>query len=147
MVVREKPGFDLGERQARVEEGVLGNLPIRPRDVLGVVDVFRTFDASFVEEDRLFEEYYRFFDERMRQHRIQPFFNAVESPGERDAFVKALGVTHILVNPTHYDELRRVLDGLPGQFVLRYTHKGWAIYEVKDSGPAGGGVKEDRGYP
>ena len=37
MVVREKPGFDLGERQSRVEEGVLGNLPIRPRDVLGMV--------------------------------------------------------------------------------------------------------------
>jgi hypothetical protein len=102
------------------------------------VDVFPTFDASFVDEDRLFEEYYRFFYERMRQHRVQPFFNAVESPRERDAFVKALGVTHILVNPTHYDELSRVLDGLPAQFVLRYAHKRWAIHQVKDSGPAGG---------
>jgi hypothetical protein len=102
------------------------------------VDVFPTFDASFVDEDRLFEEYYGFFYERMRQHRVQPFFNAVESPGERDAFVKTLGVTHILVNPTHYDELRRVLDGLPAQFVLRYTHNRWAIYEVKHSGPGAG---------
>ena len=80
------------------------------------VDIFPSLDASFVEEERLFGEDHRFFYERMRQYRVQPFFNAVESPGERDAFVRALGVTHVLVNPAHYDELRPVLDSLPGQF-------------------------------
>jgi hypothetical protein len=98
------------------------------------VDVFPSLDASFAEEEFLFRQYYRFFFERMRQYRVQPFFNSVESPDERDAFVRALGVTHVLVNPAHYDELRPVLDGLPGQFELRYADEPWAIYEVKARG-------------
>jgi len=109
------------------------------------VDIFPTLDASFVDEDRLFGEYYRFFYERMRQYRVQPVFNAVETPGERAAFVKALGVTHILVNPAHYAELRLVLDGLPAQYVLRYANERWAIYEVNASGAADARVPEDRG--
>lgn len=92
--------------------------------------VFPTLDAAFVNEDRLFSTYYRFFYERMRQYRVQPFFNAVETPSERQAFIKGIGVTHVLVGPAHYDELRPVLDRLPGQFTLRYDHARWAVYEV-----------------
>jgi len=95
------------------------------------IDIFPSLDASFVEEERLFGEYYRFFYERMGQYRVQPFFNTVESPDERDAFVRALGVTHVLVNPVHYGKLRPVLDGLPAQFALRYADEQWAVYEVK----------------
>jgi hypothetical protein len=102
------------------------------------VDIFPTLDASFVDEDRLFGQYYGFFYERMRKYRVQPFFNNLETPAERDAFVKALGVTHILVNPAHYDELGQVLDGLPTQFVRMYTNGRWAIYEVSAPGAAGG---------
>jgi hypothetical protein len=107
--------------------------------------MFPTFDATFINEDRLFEEYYRFFYARMQQYRVQPFFNAVETPVERDAFVKALGVTHILVNPTHYDLLRPVLDGLPARYVLRYAHERWAVYEVTASGTASVSVAQTRG--
>jgi len=95
--------------------------------------VFPTLDASFIREDALFREYYRVFEERVRRYRVQPFFNVVETPTERAAFVKALGVTHVLVSPAHYAELRPVLDALPGQFALRYDHAQWAIYEVVPS--------------
>jgi hypothetical protein len=66
----------------------------------------------------------------MSGHRVQPFFNAVETPEERAEFVRALGVTHVLVSPVHYDELRPVLDRLPDRYALRYDHARWAVYEA-----------------
>ena len=75
-------------------------------------DIFPTLEASFIDEDRLFRDYYRLFGDRMSRHRVQPFFNAVGNAGERAEFVRALGVTHVLVSPNHYDELRPVLDSL-----------------------------------
>ena len=92
--------------------------------------VFPTLDASFIHEDSLFRDYYRVFDDRMKRYRVQPFFNNVETPAERAEFVRALRVTHVLVSPVHYDELRPVLDGLPEQFTLRYDSARWAVYEV-----------------
>ena len=93
--------------------------------------MFPTLEASFIDEDRLFSDYYRLFGERMSRHRVQPFFNAVETPEERAEFVRALGVTHVLVSPVHYDELRPVLDRLPGQYALKYDHARWAVYEAR----------------
>jgi hypothetical protein len=95
--------------------------------------VFPTLEASFIREDTLFDEYYRLFYARMRQYRVQPFFNAVETPEERQTYVTELGVTHVLVNPAHYDELRPILDGLPDRFSLKYAHDRWAVYEVTRS--------------
>ena len=70
------------------------------------------------------------FDDRMRRYRLQPFFNTAESDGERAEFVRALGVTHVLVSPVHYDELRPVLDGVPISTRCRYDNARWAVYEV-----------------
>lgn len=92
--------------------------------------VFPTLDASFIHEDSLFREYYALFDDRMRRYRLQPFFNTAESDGERAEFVRRLGVTHVLVSPVHYDELRPVLDQRPDQYVRRYDNARWAVYEV-----------------
>jgi hypothetical protein len=95
------------------------------------VVVFPTLDASFIDEDELFRDYYRVFGDRMRRYHVQPFFNDVETPGERAAFTDTLGVTHVLVNPANYRTLRPVLDALPGQFTLRYSAAQWAVYEVR----------------
>jgi hypothetical protein len=92
--------------------------------------VFPTLDASFIHEQSLFREYYALFDDRMRRYRLQPFFNTVESDEERAEFVRRLGVTHVLVSPVHYDELRPVLDRRPDQYVRRYDNARWAVYEV-----------------
>ena len=94
------------------------------------VVVFPQLEASFEREQELFGTYYRFYDERIRTSRLQPFFNTVETPSERTAFIEALGVTHVLVGPAYHDEMRPVLDGLSGQYALRYDRAGWAIYEV-----------------
>jgi len=93
-------------------------------------DIFPTLEASFIDEDSLFRDYYRLFGDRMSRHRVQPFFNAVETPDERAEFVRALGVTHVLVSPVHYDELRPELDRLPDQYMLKYDNARWAVYET-----------------
>ena len=92
--------------------------------------VFPAFDATFIDEGELFGEYYRFFDDRMERDRVQPFFNSIETPAERAAFVQSLGVTHVLVNPPYYADLRAALDAMPDQFARRYNQNGWAVYEV-----------------
>jgi len=85
---------------------------------------------GLINEYELFAGYYRFYRERLRKYRAQPFFNDVETPLERAAFVKELGVTHVLVDPEYHDRMRPVLDGLSEQFELQYSGGNWAIYAV-----------------
>jgi hypothetical protein len=99
---------------------------------------FPALEATFVNEHQLFSEYYRFFDERMQRDRVQPFFNSVETAAERAAFVEALGVTHVLVDPPYHAELRAALDALPELFTLRYDRAHWAVYEVTRRSPVRG---------
>jgi hypothetical protein len=88
------------------------------------------FEPSFVNEERLFEGYYRFYHRSMRTFGVQPFFNAVESDAERFAFIRALGVTHVLVDPASYNEMRGVLSLRPDVFDLKYADGRWAVYSV-----------------
>jgi hypothetical protein len=97
------------------------------------VPVYPQVEVTFEDEHELFAAYYRYYDDRMRAHRVQPFFNSVETPAERSAFVKGLGVTHVLVDPVYYQEMRKVLDQLPEQFALRFSENEWAVYEVLPS--------------
>ena len=92
--------------------------------------VFPASDAAFINQRELFGIYEKFFGDRMRQYGAQPFFNIFETPTERLAFVDALGVTHVLINPPHYVGVRAALDALPDQFARRYDQGGWAVYEV-----------------
>jgi hypothetical protein len=96
---------------------------------------FPALEATFVNEQELFSEYYRFFDERMQRDQVQPFFNSVETAAQRAAFVEALGVTHVLVDPPYHAELRAALDALPELFKLRYDRAQWAVYEVTRRSP------------
>lgn len=102
------------------------------------VVVLPSFESGFADLRKVFPHYYRFFDERMRTYQVQPFFNAAETPTERAAFITALGVTHVLVDPAYYDELRPVLDGLAQQFTLQYAGAKWAVYEVTSGAPMAG---------
>jgi hypothetical protein len=97
-----------------------------PQQVL----VYPQVEVTFEDEHELFAAYYRYYDDRMRAHRVQPFFNSVETPAERAAFVEGLGVTHVLIDPAYYREMRSVLDRLPDRFALRYSEDEWAVYEV-----------------
>ena len=95
------------------------------------VVVYPQVEVTFEDEDQLFAAYYMFYKERLRASGVQPFFNTVETPGDRAAFVDALGVTHVLVDPAYYREMRAVLDGLPEDYTLRFTEGEWAVYEVR----------------
>ena len=82
-------------------------------------------------EEEVFPAYVRFYRARMQERRVQPFFNSVESAQERRAFLTALGVTHVLVDPTYYSELLPVFDALPDMLSRRYADGRWAVYEVR----------------
>lgn len=68
--------------------------------------------------------------QKIRNSRVQPFFNAVETSAERATFVEVLEVTNVLVGPTYYDEMRSVLDNLPQQFTPKYSNGKREVYEV-----------------
>jgi Trp operon repressor len=85
---------------------------------------------TFENEEALFAPYYGLYSERIRESRVQPFFNSVETPAQRSAFIDRLRVTHVLVDPAYYREMRQVLDQLPGQYALRFSEAEWAVYEV-----------------
>ena len=104
------------------------------------VVVYPQVEVTFENEEALFGRYYDFYAERFRTSRVQPFFNSVETPADRAAFIKALGVTHVLVDPAYYQEMRGVLDAAPSQFALRYTGGEWAVYEVLPARPGAAGV-------
>jgi hypothetical protein len=78
----------------------------------------------------LFADYYTFFDRAMRRWGTQPFFNDVESAPERLAFVRALGVTHVLLDPVYYSVLKDRLLREPGTYRLAYDDGAWAVFAV-----------------
>ena len=94
------------------------------------VVVYPQVEQTFENEEELFAPYYGLYSERIRESRVQPFFNSVETPAQRSAFIERLGVTHVLVDPAYYREMRQVLDQRPGQYALRFSEAEWAVYEV-----------------
>jgi hypothetical protein len=91
---------------------------------------FSGFEFSLPNEIEIYPAYVRWYRAIMRQHGVQPFFNDRETPEQRQAFVRELGVTHVLVDPSYYTTLRPVLDRLPQLFTRRYDDGRWAVYEV-----------------
>jgi hypothetical protein len=94
------------------------------------VVVYPQVEVTFENEDRLFAPYHRFYSERVRTSRVQPFFNSIETPAQRAEFVNTLGVTHVLVDPAYFNEMRAALDELPNEYALRFSEGEWAVYEV-----------------
>jgi hypothetical protein len=88
-------------------------------------------EFSLPMEDVLYPGYARAYSDSMRERGVQPFFNEQETVEQRQAFVRELGVTHILVDPQYYESMRRVLDQLPQLVSPRYADGRWAVYEVK----------------
>ena len=80
--------------------------------------------------EELFEEYYAHLDRVQIASLDQPFFTEGETRADRLAFVRDLGVTHVLVNPRLHDTMVAVLAGDADVFASRYDAGGWAVYEV-----------------
>jgi hypothetical protein len=100
------------------------------------VVAFPGFEYSLPNEQELYPAYLEWYRSGMRDRGVQPFFNDRETPEERRAFLRELGVTHVLVDPQYYWTLRPVLDGLPQLFARRYDNGRWAVYEVGQSSVA-----------
>jgi len=61
---------------------------------------------------------------------VQPFFNSTEGWAERVDFVRALGVTHIVVDPPYQRLMARTLGQWPQAFAPVYDDGAWTVYEV-----------------
>lgn len=80
-----------------------------------------------------FTRYSQFFEITMEKYSTQPFFNSRESWTERMEFVRALSVTHVLVDPMYYQEMRAVLAQWPEMFESIYDDGRWAVYQVSQT--------------
>jgi hypothetical protein len=81
-------------------------------------------------ETLLFPTYTKHFQRSMRRYQRQPFFNDLETPEERRAFLADLAITHVLVNPRHHALMTRVRGAAPDLWRVRYDDGRWALYEV-----------------
>jgi len=86
----------------------------------------------------LFPAYFRAFDLALRDHGTQPFFNDRESPEEKMAFLRAVGITHIFVHASQSAVLAPLGRGGTGLLRKLYDDGQWAVYEVA-RGTAGRG--------
>jgi len=78
----------------------------------------------------VFARYFEQYDRAKAAYDEQPFFNGRESRIERLAFIRDLGVTHVLVNPRMHALMTRVLAADPDVFEPLYNDGRWALYEV-----------------
>lgn len=88
--------------------------------------------AGIPDPETLFSRYYKHLDRARAASLDQPLFNAGETRNDRAAFVRDLGVTHVLVNPRLYATMKAVFDA-DDLFSPRYDDGQWALYEVNRS--------------
>jgi hypothetical protein len=89
---------------------------------------------NLVDAPALYPAYYERFERTMRQLGVQPFFNAAEGWAERADFVKALAVTHIVVDPLYHGLMARPLRQWPETFATVFDDGAWTVYEVRIPG-------------
>ncbi len=85
---------------------------------------------NLVDARALYPAYYERFDRTMKLRGVQPFFNETEGLTERVEFLRALGVTHIVVDPPYQRLMARILGQWPQTFSTVYDDGAWTVYEV-----------------
>lgn len=95
------------------------------------VAAFSGFEFSLPNAEEVYPAYDGVYRVSMRERGVQPFFNDAENPGERAAFLKHVGITHVLVDPQYYWTMLPVLDALPTLLTRRFDDGRWAVYEVR----------------
>jgi hypothetical protein len=85
---------------------------------------------SLLAPETLFPRYFTYLKAAQSASADQPLFNRSETRKEREAFLRDLGVTHVLVNPRLYASIKPVFDADPDLLVSRYDDGRWALYEV-----------------
>jgi hypothetical protein len=85
---------------------------------------------SLLEPETLFPRYFTYLKAAQNASVDQPLFNRSETRKDREAFLRDLHVTHVLVNPRLYPSIKPVFDADTDLFVPRYDDGRWALYEV-----------------
>jgi hypothetical protein len=95
------------------------------------VDAWPYYDFAAEFHRNLFPTYAEYYDLAQGKYGEQPFFNGQESLDERLAFAEGLQITHVLVDPDYYKEMRAVLAQWPDEFELVYDDGArWAVYRI-----------------
>jgi len=81
-------------------------------------------------------EFLRQLDGSVAAKRPQPFFNGDDSYEERREFLSKLDVTHVVVDPMLYSDLKPKLQNLPQLLRPQYDDGRWAVYEVVETAAA-----------
>ena len=118
-----------------------------PADSVFAVDLHETYQPAIfmpqqmviwtggtdglLEPDTLFPRYFKYLRAAQTAGLPQPLFVASEPPEQRRAFLRDLAVTHILVNPPRYREMKPVLDGERNLLVSLFDDGRWALYAVR----------------
>jgi hypothetical protein len=85
---------------------------------------------SLLDPETIFPAYFHYLKLAQGASQDQPLFNTSETRAQRTAFLRDLGVTHVLVNPRLYSSIKPVFEGDADLFVPRYDDGRWAVYEV-----------------
>jgi hypothetical protein len=94
------------------------------------VDVWSGASDGLVEPEQVFPVYFKHLNRARAASLDQPFFNDRETREERMAFIRDLGVTHVLVSPRIHSMMTKALTSNGDLFVARYDDGMWALYEV-----------------
>lgn len=86
--------------------------------------------SSLLSSDQLFPQYVRYLTLAKAASREQPLFNTSETRQERDAFLRDVGATHVLLNFRLYAEMKPIFDAEKDLMASRYDDGKWAVYEV-----------------
>jgi hypothetical protein len=85
---------------------------------------------GLAEPRRMFPGYFLHLDRARATSRDQPFFDLAETREERLAFIRDLRITHVLLNPRLYSEMKRVFDSDRSLFAPLYDDGQWALFRV-----------------
>jgi hypothetical protein len=90
---------------------------------------------SGVDPKLIYPDYYQRFERAWRSRGVQPLFNDVESLEDRLAFLGPLGITHLVVDPMYYEQMRTTLGRWPETFRPIYDDGRWAVFAVVKQKP------------
>ena len=85
---------------------------------------------SLLAPETLFPRYFQYLKTAQDASVDQPLFNRTESRPQREAFLRDLRVTHVLVDPPLYSMMKPVLSAYADLLAPRYDDGQWALYEV-----------------
>jgi hypothetical protein len=102
------------------------------------VAVWSGVHEGLVDSRAVFPVYLVHLDRARAVSRDQPFFDRAETRDERLAFIPDLRITHVLLNPVLYKEMKVVFDGDRDQFAPLYDDGQWALFRVTSHEKTGG---------